>query len=527
MQHQFELQWRRARGLETEGNLVAAKAIYESILKLEPHRLYVRQRLSAIEQAMGHYRASREHALKAADAVRRARWNDLATVTRRLLTFDEVDLVHDLILGTDWNHPEILKNSAILSQHLWLTDHVAEALRLIDVASVRAPSSHVLSYSRANALRYCGRMQEATAEYERCLQLAPNYASAHWSLAYHEKASPPGARIDRIKKALSATAENTIDQAYLCYALFKEYDNAGETGLAWASLEAGARIKRQSIQYDPALEQQGFEALQQLMTRDFMCRDVSADASARAPIFIVGLPRTGTTLLERILGSHSQMVAGGELNDFNSALCWEADSFLGGTMVPGIVERVRDIDFAQVGRIYMQRTEKKAKGSSFLVDKNPMNFVNAGFIGKALPNAKIICLNRAPMDACLSNMKELFGSDVYGYSYDLTELAEHYVRFNRLRQHWQETMPDQFHVVDYESLVADPLGTTEQVMKFCGVPFEPDCIDITRNEAPVSTASSSQVRQPINAKGVEAWRKYARQLEPLESRIRESLPSLR
>jgi len=527
MQQQFELQWRRARGHEIDGNLAAAKAIYESILKREPHRLYVRQRLSALEQAMGHYRASREHALKAADTVRGARWNDLATVTRRLLTFDEGDLVHELILGTDWTDPEILKNSAILSQHLWLTDHVEDALRLIEVSSVRAPSSHVLSYSRANALRYYGRMEEATAEYERCLQLAPNYATAHWSLAYHEKSSPPGSRIDRIKKAQLATPENTLDQAYLCYALFKEYDDAGETELAWTSLQAGARIKRQSIQYDSALEQQGFEALQQLMTRDFARSDVPADASERVPIFIVGLPRTGTTLLERILGSHSQIVAGGELNDFNSALCWEADSFLGGAMAPGVVEQVSNIDFAQVGRIYLQRTQKKANGSSFLVDKNPVNFVNAGFISKALPNAKIICLNRSPMDACLSNLKELFGSDVYGYSYDLAELADHYLRFRRLVEHWQHVLPDQFHVVDYENLVADPLGTTEQVMKFCGVPFEPDCIDITRNEAPVSTASSSQVRQPINTQGVDAWRKYAKHLEPLESRLRESLPSLR
>lgn len=527
MQHEFELHWRRARDHENAGNLAAAKAIYESLLNLEPHRLYVRLRLSALEQALGNYRAARDHALKAGETVRNSRWNDLAAVTLRLLTFGEHAVVRDLILGTDWSDPDIIRSSAVLSQHLWLIDHVEDALRLIEVSSVRAPSSHVLSYSKANALRYYGRMREATAEYERCLQLAPNYATAHWSLAYHEKSNPPGSRIDRIKKAQLATAENTLDQAYLSYALFKEYDDAGETESAWASLQAGARIKRRSIQYDSALEQQGFEALQQLMTGDFARSDVPADASARVPIFIVGMPRTGTTLLERILGSHSQIAAGGELNDFNSALCWEADSFLGRFMTPSIVEQVRNIDFAQVGRNYLQRTQEKAKGSALLIDKNPLNFVYAGFIGKALPNAKIICLNRSPMDACLSNLKELFGNDVYGYSYDLTELADHYIRFNRLREHWQAVMPEQFHVVDYESLVADPLGTTEQVMKFCGVPFEPDCIDITRNEAPVSTASSSQVRQPINAKGVEAWRKYAKHLEPLESRIRESLPSLR
>lgn len=525
MQYQFERQWQRARTHEANGNRTAAKAIYESILQLEPGRLYVRLHLSALEQASGHYRASREHALKAAYTVRENRaWKDLVTVTRRLLSFDEHDVVHGLIVGADWADPDIVKHSAILSQQLWLTDHFEEALRLIELASARAQPSHVLSYSCSNALRYCGRMEEATVEYERCLQLAPNYAYAHWSLAYHQKASPPGSRIDRIKAA-QAVAESAEEQAYLSYALFKEFDDVGEADLAWTSLQTGARIKRQSLRYDSVREQQGFAALQQLVTRDFVRGDVPASPSDRVPIFIVGLPRTGTTLLERILGNHSQITAGGELNDFNSALCWESDSFLGNEITPSSVQQVRNIDFSQVGRVYRQRTDAKAKGSPYLVDKNPMNFVNAGYICKALPNAKVICLNRAPMDACLSNLKELFSGEAYGYSYDLTELADHYIRFRRLAEHWQQVLPGQFHMVDYESLVADPLGTTEQVMEFCGVPFEPDCIDITRNQAPVSTASSSQVRQPINARGVGAWRRYAGQLEPLRERLERALPS--
>ena len=148
-----------------------------------------------------------------------------------------------------------------------------------------------------------------------------------------------------------------------------------------------------------------------------------------------------------------------------------------------------------------------------------MNFINAGFIGKALPQARIICLRRGAMDACLSNLKELFSSEAYGYSYDLNELADYYVRFSRMCEHWQQVMPDQFYLLDYESLIADPGAETERVMKFCGLPFEPECIDITANTAPVSTASSSQVRQPINSRGVGAWQRYATYLEPLRSRL--------
>jgi len=525
MQYDFEKEWRLARGHEANGELAAAKAIYVALLQQDPHRLYARMRLSALEQSLGHYRSSREHALKLADTVRAGRWKDLAAVSRRLLSFDEHDVVHGLIADADWRDPEILKSAATLAQHLWLTDHVAEALQLIEASSPHMPSSYLLSYSKANVLRYSGRMEEATAEYERCLSLEPNFPHGHWSLAYHKRSVLPGSRIDRIKKAQAALAEDAPEQAYLYYALFKEFDDAGEIDLAWKNLQAGARSKRRAIRYDAIGEQQGIAALRRLTSRDFIGSDTRQGASGVVPIFIVGLPRTGTTLLERILGNHSQIKAAGELNDFNCALSWESDMFWDNAINAAFVEGMRDIDYRRVGEDYLRRIQGKAKGARYLIDKNPMNFVNAGFIGKALPDARILCLSRGAMDSCLSNLKELFSSAAYGYSYDLSELADHYVSFSQLLEHWRQVMPERFHVVDYERLVADPFGTAEQVMAFCGVPFEPDCIDITKNAAPVSTASSSQVRQPIHTQNVGAWRRYATYLEPLRVRIERALPS--
>lgn len=522
MQHESELQ--RARAFESTGDLASARAVYLAILDADGDQLFVRMRLSALEQVTGHYRLSLEHTLKAADSVRKNRdWKQLSAVARRLLSFDEYAAVHDLIMGADWTDADVLANSAILSQQLWLTDHFPEALRLIDVATARVRPSHVLSYSRANALRYCGRMDEATAEYERCIELAPDYAYAHWSLAYHQPASPPGARIDRIKRAQARTPGPAIEQAYLSYALFKEFDEAGDTGSAWTALQTGARIKRQSIRYDSAREQEGYSAMRQLVTSDFVKgRGAEPLAGQRAPIFIVGLPRSGTTVLERILGNHSLVASAGELNDFTSALCWHADRFPGNALDATSIGRMRQIDFAQAGKTYLARTQYKAPGGEYMIDKNPLNFFNAGYICRALPMARIICVNRAPMDSCLSNLKELFSGEAYGYSYDLVELADHYRRFRALGEHWREVMPDQTHFVDYEDLVSDPSGASKRVMEFCGLPFEPDCIDITRNQAPVSTASSSQVRQPINTKGVNAWSRYSAQLEPFRERIQEA-----
>lgn len=526
MQDDFETLWNRARSHEVAGDLPAAQAIYESILREEPDRLYVRLRASALEQAFGNYRQSRAHALMAADAVRKGRWNDIDAVTRRLLAFDEGEALRDLIVEADWTSHNIAQKSPLLAQQLYLTDHVDEALDLIDAVFARAGSSEHLSYARANALRYSGRMREATDEYERCLRLQPAYPYAHWALAYHQKADPPLSRIGRIEKAQATMAAAAPEQAYFHYALFKEYDDADEIDLAWQSLAAGARIKRQATRYDPAQEQKGFESLRQSVDVDFVGdrRRVEGD-SETVPIFIVGMPRTGTTLLERILGNHSQVTAAGELRDFNTALCWEADSFVGSSLTPSSIARLQSLDFGRVGAHYLQRTAARSRGRRYLIDKNPLNFAYAGYIAKALPHAKILCLRRSPMDACFSNLKELFTNLTYGYSYDMIELADHYARFAALRDHWQRILPEQFHVVDYENLVADPLAASEGIMRFCGLDFEPQSIDITANAAPVATASSSQVRQPIHSRGVGAWRRYADYLEPLRARLDQLLPA--
>lgn len=516
--------WAQAQGHEAARDVQAAKAAYEEVLKLDSSQTAAWLRLSAFATREDHYRTARLQALSAAKAVSEGSdWKHLPFVTMRLLTFDERNTIRDLILKADWSHRDVIAQSAVLSQHLWLINEFDAALRLIDEAQRHVPAHPLLSYSRANALRYCGRMEEATAEYERCIALAPDYAYAHWSLAYHQKADPLGSRIDRLKRAKASVAPGSLERIHLCYALFKELDDMGDVDQAWLELEEGAGQMRALIRFDGTEERRRLAALQALTTPEFF-RGSDKPTGEREPIFIVGMPRTGTTLLERVLSNHPQVASGGELNDFAQSVSWEHDHFYGGPLHEHSIDRFAATDYPAIGREYSRRTEALAADRGYLIDKNPMNFFNAGFIRKALPQAKIVCLVRNPMDACFSNLKELFTNVAYGYSYDQAELAEHYARHCALRDHWQRTLSGQFRVVPYETLVSDPVGSTEEIMRFCGLAFEPQSVDITQNTAAVATASSSQVRQPIHTRGIGAWRRYEAQLEPLRRRLETLLP---
>jgi LPS sulfotransferase NodH len=246
----------------------------------------------------------------------------------------------------------------------------------------------------------------------------------------------------------------------------------------------------------------------------------AATGTPRVPIFIVGMPRTGTTLLERILGGHPAVADGGELNHFQHAASLATDRFV---QLPPTVDDLAALDAVDAGAIgadYLQRTSGLHGGRSHLIDKNPRNLFLAGLIARALPQSRVLCLVRAPADACFSNLKELFAPGAYPYSYDLEQVADHYARFRRLAAHWRDAFPEQFLEVPYEALVSKPLEVSAEVMRFCGLAPDPACVDITRNLSRAATASSSQVREPIHSRYVGAWRPYRRHLAPMLDRLR-------
>jgi tetratricopeptide (TPR) repeat protein len=508
--------WDRAQQLEAQGSRDEARSVYEIILDREPHHVPARLRMSRLEQLADRYLASKEHVWRAADAVREhSNTRNMGYVTARLLEFAEETEVAEIISSANWTDPHVIRQSPALAQHLWLAGHYKEALRFLDAVAERVPAHPLLAYTRANVLRYLGDMQGAEREYEACLAMSPDFPDAHWSLATHSRAQPPLSRIARIRDALARARAGGLEQAHLFYALFREYDAADDIDEAWCALAQGAGIMRQRVAFDSQREASQLDALMRMP----MAEPVAAISAAPAPIFIVGMPRTGTTLLDRMLGNHPAVTSLGERNDFSAAVSEASGRFFRSPLHRDYRKMLLQLDFGRVGHLYLQRLRMIAPDARHVIDKNPQNLFNLPIILQALPNAHVLCLRRDPMDACFSNLKELFQGDAYPYSYALDDLAEHCLLARRWMEHWEGVAPRSVRIVDYEDMVKDSGATMAAVLDFAGLEMQGDLHEITRNSMPVSTASSSQVRESIHGRGIGAWKRYERQVEPLRARL--------
>ncbi len=489
-----------------------ARGIYRQMLKVDPAQPRAWLALSAMAQRDKQFRDAVRSARAAGEAWRR---NDthafLADICMRLLVLGEYRQARDLILEADWADPVVLRYSMGLAQYLGLTGAHEEALALAEQAIRRLgdPPAKLL-LARADALRHLGRMAEATDAYEQSIALDPLCAEAHWSLAHHARSSSPGARVGRVRRALSHVRADSEAAIYLHYALFKELDDADQLAPAWAALQQGAQLKRRTLRYSSEVAAQRCHLFMQRVGARFLDGIPSPEYRImHRPVFIVGLPRSGTTVIERMLGAHPQVRSAGELNDFTSQMSWEADRFLGEPLGESGLDAVSRIDFAALGQGYQERTAWRADGAAVLLDKLPNNVFNAGFIHKALPAAKIICVRRGAMDTCFSMFKHLFSGDAYAFSYDLSETRAHYQQFDGLIQHWARTLPDRWLQVEYENLVSEPEAWSRRLADFCDLPHDPRMARIEENRAPSATASASQIREPVHARNVDSWKRYS------------------
>ena len=250
--------------------------------------------------------------------------------------------------------------------------------------------------------------------------------------------------------------------------------------------------------------------------------DAVSSAPGPGPIFILGLPRSGSTLVERILGRHSKVQAAGELQAMALAIVEAVRQRTGAAQMSrrGLIEQSSQLDFGALGRDYLSRARAAGALGECFTDKMPLNFLYCGLIRRALPQARIVHVRRHPMAACYAIYKTLF-EDAYPFSYDLSELGRYYLAYRRLMQHWTAAMPGRIHELHYESMIADQLGETRRLLDFCGLDWEDACARFHENPDPSTTASAAQVRRPIYDSSVEQWRHYGDQLSELHRLLAE------
>lgn len=503
--------WLEGRRHLLRGQLHDAQLVLEAMRSHEPDAALTHVLAAQIAWREGRIRAGTAHALDAA----RAGSNDpetLCTVITVLLVVGEVVAAHTLL-----EHPSLAACDdpvllMRLAAHRKRLEEHAEALALLDRARAQGHDSPALGYQRGEELIFNGRLDEAEVELADALTRAPTHGQSAVPLTRQRKQTSEHNHLELIERSLRMVKPGSPDHAALEFARYKTLEDLGRDEEAWAALAHGnammyARLRVAADQRSNGLDR----VLKQCVPaiRSATMRPVGGPQ----PIFIIGMPRSGSTLLERMLGNHASVTLAGELPDMGAQMHWVADTR--NTRTEAFLARMPDLDFAEIGRRYLAQTQWRAHGKPFFIDKHSPNWALAGVIHAALPGAPILNLVRDPMDVCFSNWRLFFG-DASAYSYDQSTLARFCLDYQRSIAWWHAVMPGAILDVPYTDLVHDPETTLRRVLDFCGLEWQAGCLDFMHNRAPVSTLSAAQVRQPIHTRAFGEWRRYADKLGPLQ-----------
>ncbi len=376
-------------------------------------------------------------------------------------------------------------------------------------------------YNLATVERFLGNIRAAHDAVSRCIELRPDDDDAHLLRAGLVTQTGEFNNIDTLLEAFERADGQARRQVKICYALAKELEDIEDYPRAFEFLSKGASLRRSNMAYTPQKDLDAIQNIQDVYTADMFDGHIEGHINAE-PIFVIGMPRTGTTLVERILGSHSVVRSAGELQTFSLELvkhCRLVSGEKAGNPAD-LVSTSRSIDFMALGEDYIAGTRLDTGTTAYFVDKLPLNFLYAGLIHLALPKAKIILLDRDPMDTCYAVYKNLF-EGIYPFSYDLEELANYFVAYRKLIDHWQSVMPGVMHVVKYEELVTTPKPIIENLLSACGLSWEDACMKFYESAHAATTASAVQVRSNIFQSSIGKWRNYEQQLKPVSDILGE------
>jgi tetratricopeptide (TPR) repeat protein len=393
----------------------------------------------------------------------------------------------------------------------------SQALNVYDRAVAAAPGDPTLRAKRAVIHRFLGNFERAVSDYETVLEALPTSAKILKGLVELRRETAERNCVASMQTALAAAPPESVDAAILHFALAKSYEDLGQYDLSWTHLTSGNALERARIRYDSATDR---TVIERIIAGFPEVQIADGDKTGESPIFIVGLPRTGTTLVERIIGRHSQIHSAGELSALSEAI---GTAVIHTTGFPSpdwqrYAEALPALDGAVIAQEYLARSRPWRGERPRFTDKQLTNFSYCGLILRAFPNARIVHLTRHPLAACYAIYKNRFDG-TYPFSCDLSEIAEFFIGYRRLMAHWHRVLPGRILDVAYEDIVTDLEATTRRLLEYLGLPFEADCLEFHLNPAPVKTASSVQVRQRLYDSSLHNWKHYDSQLSPLRERL--------
>lgn len=397
-----------------------------------------------------------------------------------------------------------------------------------DDAEMAASARADINLWLGNAFRIIGRPDEAIDAFRASAASCPHFGDAYWSLANLKTYRFTPSEIVAMEAALSANETTAADYAQLCFALGQAFEDRREYAIAWKHYAQGNALQREANHYRPEIFETNTAEQRRVCTRSFFAARRGWGDPALDPIFVVGLPRSGSTLVEQILASHSEVDGTREL-----AMIQRLAIQLQGSnpnydnpRYPAVLEDLTAEDCRRLGKRYLNTTRVQRRGRPHFVDKMPDNFRDIGLIALILPNARIVDARREPMACCLSNLKQYFPAG-REFSYAIEDMARYYRTYLELMRHWDDVLPGKVLRVCHDDLVDDLDGQVRRILEHCNLPFEAACLAFHKTRRNVHTPSSQQVRQPINRDGLDQWRNFEFALEPLKQALGDALGNWR
>lgn len=509
----------RAGSLFSDGETSTAENILHKYLSNGGNHVEALRLLARIEHQANELEEAEsrlESALKLAPNYRAARL-DYIHVLLDQQKYQQAYEVINTLLQLEPGSRDLLSHYALACVGLGRHEAAIEVYQqLLDVS----PDSPELRVALGHSLKSIGRQKEAIEYYKAAAALRPGFGDAYWSLANLKTYRFSEDEIVRMRADEAASRVRPVDRYHLCFALGKAYEDRSEFAESWRFYEQGNALKHIERPYRPEIIEINTRKQIEICTAEFFRARAGFGAPDSDPIFIVGLPRSGSTLVEQILASHSQVDGTQELPDIPRIVrtIEGPRSDPGNPRYPGVLADLAPEDFRKLGARYIADTCTRRGHTPFFIDKMPNNFRHIGLIHLILPNAKIIDVRREPLACCFSNLKQLFASG-QEFTYSIEDIARYYRTYLDLMRHWDAVLSGRVLRVSYEDLVENLDGNVRRILEFCSLDFEPACVQFYKTERSIGTASSEQVRQPVFRDGLLQWRNYEPWLGPLRDAL--------